>query len=846
MKRLLLSCILQCVLFCVYAQTTVDTALPLAEGDNSFAFESSEGQNTVYYVYTAPTDKGKLLTVEKPAASVNVMVSEDGTYATGINGIMNGTISIYPVKKGQKVYLAASVYNEGSVSFKATLADADVEGGSTCEAAITATATDFFVPSYYDRQTSQTNPTFLSYHCVEDGLLEMTIKGYPATMEIRVGCDGESQTLAPVNAGSDYIAKYGVEAGKNYIIEVALYSPVMANFRVTHPTEGGSCDTPFEGKEEGNVLPGATGKYWYRYTAPKAGFLLISSESSLPGGNISIYTSCAASTPPVSVDGYFAIRCKVDTNATYLICIEKTEDTEADDIFAITVEDPKEGDSSDNPVMIEPGTFTVPQFDGTYYYKITAPEGDARFLIVDAQAAALQNSNSGVKLYKPENTYSPVASGKDYIKYEVAGGASCLIVWSCSEGYNSFGFTVSYEEVAQGDVCSNPLPAKAGENELSAGTVKYYQYQATKTGWLFIDTDIMIGVSFPKSCEPYSGDYDAVKTGTLTKVGIVSGTTYLIKFANIEAATRFTLSEEEYKEGETCDLALLAEGGATELPEAVLNHWYQYVAPQDGMVTIDSDIVFEQTPDSRKSSFVSVKTGACSAYPVSIIQTSSDGTWFKGSFVVQKEDVLYINIITCTAQTGRKLNIGIRDLVPGEACSLPIALTPGEFTFPEATRSLPVWYDIRLQPGDFSVASESAFTLSLYKACGDANSLAQSNYYYDQESEKSEYKLAYEVTESGTYLLKLEMSYVNTVVNVSGSAIVTGIKEVAGDESTVYAENHAIVIVPGSRQVHVEIYDIAGKKIQSRFIGTTTSLVVPEGFYIVKAANRIQKVLIKD
>ena len=66
MKRLLLSTFLMCLFFSIYSQTTVDTALPLQEGYNSYTFESGTSYNSVYYIYTAPEGQGKLLTVEKP------------------------------------------------------------------------------------------------------------------------------------------------------------------------------------------------------------------------------------------------------------------------------------------------------------------------------------------------------------------------------------------------------------------------------------------------------------------------------------------------------------------------------------------------------------------------------------------------------------------------------------------------------------------------------------------------------------------------------------------------------------------------------------------------------------
>ena len=47
-----------------YSQTTVDTALELQTGENSYTFAEA-GQQTVYYKYTAPEGKSQLLTLQK-------------------------------------------------------------------------------------------------------------------------------------------------------------------------------------------------------------------------------------------------------------------------------------------------------------------------------------------------------------------------------------------------------------------------------------------------------------------------------------------------------------------------------------------------------------------------------------------------------------------------------------------------------------------------------------------------------------------------------------------------------------------------------------------------------------
>lgn len=849
MKRQLLSTFLMCVFFSLYSQTTVDTALPLQEGYNTYTFESSTGENNVYYVYTAPEEQGKLLTVEMADPSTSVRLSEDGSYNTTINGITTSNTRIYPIKRGQTVYLTVSAYYSASVEFTVTLTDADVEKGASCEDPIIATEEgEFFVPSYYDTSTYTNNPTYISYTCPEDGLLEMTFGGYPSSLFISEGCDGTQESLTTSTLNGKYIAKYGVEAGKTYIVKLNTYSPLMATFLLTHPTIGSSCDMPFDAIETGNVLPKDAGTYWYQYTNTEAGFMIISSDYSLAGGNISIYKSCYDYSPYASINGYFDIRCEVFENTTYLICIEKTETTTTDETFDITVEPAQTGDSMGNPFIITEGDYNTPHYNGTYYYSITVPEGDPRFLIVDATATELLSSNTKVTLYAANNPYSPLAQGQDYFKSEVSGGTTYIITWNCNEGINDIPFTVSYETIEQGDVCSNPLDAVAGENNLQAGSKKYYQYTATLTGWLLIDTDITINVSFPENCSQYSGMRNAVKTGTITKTEVVAGNSYLIQFENIEYETTFFLSEEEYQEGESCETAIEVEPGVIELPASVLNMWYKYTATHEGKVVINSDIVYEQSSDYRYSSMVSVKEGDCSGYATAIIKTGESGTVFNGQFIVSEGDVLYINVVTLSAQSGKSLSIEILDLEPGESCSNPIIIEEeGEIIFPESSRALPVWYSVELGMGDFSVSSTSYISLSLYDNCDATSPLAISNYIYDYETYIGTYLLTYTVPEGeeGIYILKLDYSYNNTVATIVIPGIENAVKSIT-TQNTVKVQGNIVTVTPeNSTRTNVEIYDITGKKIEARAIyGTTSFSIEQRGIYIVKINNDVKKIAI--
>lgn len=71
----------------------------------------------------------------------------------------------------------------------------------------------------------------------------------------------------------------------------------------------------------------------------------MSSEAGLPGGNISVYSSCGQSNADASVDGCFLMRFKVTKGYTYFVCIEKTEKTATEELFNMTYRAASEGDS---------------------------------------------------------------------------------------------------------------------------------------------------------------------------------------------------------------------------------------------------------------------------------------------------------------------------------------------------------------------------------------------------------------------------------------------------------------------------------------------------------------------
>ena len=824
---------------------TPQTALELQEGRNKYTFENaSSGQNIVYYTYTAPAEQGKMLKFASSNENVrSSMTDANGAYISGIMASDYSSMS-YPVKPAQTVILEVGGYNITNISFDITLTDADTNAGATCDDAVEIGEEEAFVPVHSDGYS--TAGTYLSYTCVEDGLLQIYFTNSVSSCTAQVGCDATSTTVVSVEyANGSSVGKHEVKAGNTYIFLVQAYGPMFVSAKLTHPVKGLSCDMPFDGADV-NMLPKEAGSYWYKYTPSMDGFMIITSESSLAGGSIYVWSSCSSYSANSSIDGYFALRTSVYANQTYLINIEKTEATAQEEQFEIACEPEKAGDTTYDPIVIESDVEVVtPVYNGTYYYKVTVPEGGSRFLIVDAQGANITNYETGVKIYEEYNTYTALASGSNYVKAQVEGGMNYIIQWSCFEGYNSFPFTVSYEEITAGATCDSAIEAVEGENELAEASELYYTYTATQTGWLVIDTDVTIDVTFLRGCEYWSGTYPATKIANINKCELMEGETCIIKFNNIEYETTFFLSEEEYQEGESCENAIEVTAGDTNLPEYAGKYWYMYQVEQDGKVIISSDIAYESIYDestySTRYSSVKVLTD-CDEYGTEIIQTSSEGSVFKGSFVVNAGDVLYINVLTLSAQAGKKLTIELAELQPGESCSLPIEIVPGELTLPIVeSRNNPVWYGIQLEPGEFSIKSVSSsnyFSMTMYDGCDTDSYLAMSSYDYDSNG----YSLVYNVLTSGYYYLKLDATYNEFVVVVSGSY--TGLDNIK-QESQVKVMGNNIVVTANNTRTDVVICDVAGKIVAAQAVYDQVTFALEQGLYIVKVGDNVTKVAIR-
>lgn len=849
MKKLILLTFLQFCLCSLFAQTDVSTALDLQVGTNSYDLTGQSGYVTLYYKYTAPAESGQLLTFTTvKGEGLNYVMSEDGTYNKMIYGINSATGSIVPVKAGQTVYLILNTRGGSEISFDMKAENAIVEGGQTKEEAIDVTGqSNFFIPSNYNTET-YSSVTYLKYECSEEGVLEMTFTGSLSGLSVCEENSSEETSVSLSYVSGTVVGETEVEAGKVYIIKIkASTSPLIGNFVITHPTIGTSSDMPFTGKAEGNELPAEIGEYWYSYVAEDNGFVMLSSDSYLYGGTVSVYNANSMYSPIASVDGCFLLRFNAVKGNTYLICIEKNEATGSPDLFDMTLVPAGEGDSFNNPKAIELGENTLPQYNGQYYYSITIPgeAGTPKFLNISSEADFL-SSATNVAVYDQNDMYSSLASGTKDVKVEVSAGNTYIICWNLNEDINGFKYNVSVEDIAQGDVYGNPIPAVVGTNDLKSGSDKYYKYTATLNGWLVISpSDLAVKVQFPMSSGPYPSYRTAVQDGFSIKTEIVKGTEYVIQFSDVTADGTFDLEEVAYGEGESKETAIVVEGSSADVPKSAQTTWYRYVAPADGMLEISSDINNEQNASYQSSTVRVMRDG--DSYPIDITKPSTVGITFFGKFGASKDEVFYVQVVTLSAQEGKTVTFNLRDYEPGESSDNPIELVVGENQLKEASRLNPVWYYADLAEGDLKITADANnyYYMTLYSADDLNNPLAVSGYVYD-ENYNGSYNLTYTVETPGKYIMKLEQTNPGGALVTMSANIATGISATGLDAENVTVGSGCITVTPSAAGANVSVYDLSGKMVKSAYVKGQTTFNVEKGLYIVRVNNKAIKVVVKD
>lgn len=804
------------------AQTTPETALAAQTGTNKYTVEGDKSQ-TVYWKFTA--DKNYIAGVSPLEGTYNTPTvgtefTTDADNGLQLKGMKSASIKYpqagYPFKKGTTYYIASS--NLGDAGFQLELTENDnIDGGTTSGSPATlADGQTTYVGDPYSQAYSYS--AYAAYTATESGLLTVTSGAY-----LNTSVNGTDYNCEYSNGS--YSLSFGVESGKTYNVEFKnLYQPILVSAALSHPTAG-SIDLPFEGKDGANTVPADAETYYYTYTPQTTGFLTVSSDAAIPGGDVKIYSSKTDATPvATSEQGTFNVRTEVQyAGNTYYIVVNKIDFTDEPETFNISMEPYKAGEREDNPIVISelPSEQTLATATGTYYYSVSVPAGTEKFLAVKAQGDV--SSNTAVSVYPAGNPWGGV-NGGGYVQANVNNSydTNYIIKWTANES-KPLSFTVAYKDIESGDVITNPIEAVAGKNEIASDGTKYYRYTATRSGKLAIElSDPEMSVSFPRGTGAYDGTYDPIINGITYSLDAESGTSYLITINNAKQGESFTLSETDFKQGEVRENPIVVEGSEFTIGKDQNNCWIKYTAKNDCQLTVDCDAPYYDNGSSM------VYFGKENEYMTGMTATRQDGsdydTYFHGTKVLNAGESLLVHMQLTGNVEGCKVTFAEGEMPAGTSASKPLDIAAGESLSLKSNTT--VWVKANVTKGENVFVTDQTVRTMLYTSLEDAKSETNGEVVsYDQEYDENwnvtcTYRKTFDA--DATVYFQIFGSYSDFTFTFAADGTATAINGIKGDAAA-----------------KTEVFNLNGVKVAD----TTKGLA--SGVYVVRQNGKAKKIVIK-
>lgn len=824
------------------AQTSMETALDLTEGENSY--EVGEANTPAYWKYTAEKDILLLISGNSSTTIVVTDKAPDGTQTTMYGAQMAYPQKAYIAYEGHTLYISAQSNSGTSVGFTASF-DADASFGGLSQDDPMTIVTDGSRMVYGDVYSNNSSYSYATYTADSDGVLVLTATGYVSyTVE-----GGASGSFEYTNGA--YEASLTVRSGQTYNITFSGYGAFVLTAEMTHPTEG-SFEMPFEIQEGDNTVPASHGEYWYTYTNTKTGYGVISSDNTLNGGNIKVYRSTydvQNGQVYAQVEGGYDLRFEMPSvGTTYYICITKVESSTDDETFTFTAEDYQPGDQESNPIVIEqlPATgISTEAVGGTRYYAVNIPAGEHKFLNV-AATSDIENESTTVAVYTEGNSYS-ATTGNSSVRAEVNGGEAgrrYIIRWISQESTPII-FDVSLEDINPGDLISEPIEASLGTNTIDAAGTRYYTYTPTKNCKLVLTTErIETTASF--YIFNYGGypPVTASNDGAEYTLSVTEGTQYYIQLDNAEAGETFTLAEADFEQGESRDNPIIVDNGTfTFGPETYVDYWLQYTADRDGKLVIECDVPYNYT---ERMQYGKSTDNYLSDMVMSSYDGSSSTTVYGAEVNAAEGDVFLVNLKMTSPHDGCKVTFKIRDFEAGEAASTAIELQKDEtVSVPSVSRTAPMWYKVSLpEASKVTITADNFVSGYWYQGLESTTSSGEYmtfKYDYNEETYVTTYTFTKDVTVAGDYYIMIDQCYGNTNMTLSVETS-SGIGSVETSSAISLNGNTLNVNVDNA---DVRVYTLSGATVVSEKVSGSASFSLDKGIYIVKINNTVKKVIVK-
>lgn len=843
MKKLLLLFLTAVFAVTAMAQTSEETALELQVGENSWTLDAPGGY--AYWYYTP--DGNTLLTLTPSAGYVSVYTYDgEGDAATQVSlrGVYrSSSISTYSLESGRTYYVLAGGSDTGTLTAEMATGENIGKGLSADDPMPIVVGEEAYMGSSIVAGSNLTS--YAKYTATEDGVLQLTLTTY-----VQVSVNGGAPTYAESVSSGEYVYKFPVENGQTYDLTFTHYGPFILTAEVTYPVEG-TLDMPFTLVEGDNELPAEAGEYWYTFTNTSTGYGVINGGTGLRA-QVKVYNNKAnidyEQTYAESLPGSFDVRFELPyPGTTYYISVNRGMSVDQPSTLTFAVEDYKQGEKEDNPIVLEslPATETTSNAGGTYYYAVDVPAGDHKLLNVEAQSE-ITNTATSVAVYVQGNSYN-ATSGNASVRAEVNGGTSgqrYIIRWTSSES-SPIEFTASFEDIKKGDLISDPIEAELGSNKIDADGTRYYTYTPTKSCKLVLTTPkIETTASFSVYSYGYYSPVTASNSGNEYSLSVTEGTKYYIQIDNAAAGDEFTLAEAKFEQGESRDNPVIVENGTfTFGAETYSDFWLQYTADRAGKLVIESDVPYNYTERMQYGK-------STDSYLSEMVMGSYDGststTVYGAEVNAAAGDVFLVNLKMAAPHEGCEVTFKIRDFEAGEAASTAIELTEDvAVVVPSVSRTAPMWYKVSLpEASKVTITADNFISGYWYQGLVSTTGSGEYmtfNYSYDEETYVTTYTFTKEVAAAGDYYIMIDQYYGNTSMTLSVDTS-SGIGSVETSSAISLNGNTLNVNVDNA---DVRVYTLSGATVVSEKVSGSASFSLDKGIYIVKINNTVKKVIVK-
>lgn len=825
MRKVLLLATALCLSSVAMAQTSIQSALTAQKGENTFKVESSEAKNT-YWKFTA--DKNYLAKVTPLSGSSNVptvFIQTEGTDSLALGGAsLNYPSKAYALEKGKTYYFVMNMTGESGFNLDLSEMASYGKGLSQEDPVELKVGEELFLGDPLGAQYANTT-AYVTYTAEKTAQLQLSFFSYLSGATV----NGNYTSAQYDQTAGGYVLKVSVEKGQTYTIALNLQGSVVANSKLVE-VKAGSLEMPFALNEGENKVPAEMGDYYFTYTPTKTGYLNISSDAVLAGGQVKVYSSLSNITyqqvAASSEAGTYNVRVEIPyTGSTYYIVVNKLQDSAAEDVIKAEMQEYQPGETVNTAFELTnlPAEKTLPSAKGTYYYKLTVPANTDKFVTVETGANL--DAATSILFYNQQNGEYGAATVKDGSLKTYVGGQSYDITYilkvTANED-NPLAFKVSYLDVEKGSLATNPAEAVEGDNEITVEGTEYFKYTATKNGKLNVEVEPGVTVSFPRGTGQWDGEYTAINKGTDFFIEATAGTTYLIKVSGAEVGTSMYLTEKEFDAGESRTNPIVMEGDEYTLTKAgAADLWLLYNVTEDGVLDFACDHGYNGGSD--RIEVIKNEDPYGTTMMGTEIQGNVSTTVYKGKVTVSKGDKLYIHCVIAGTVTGSKIKFTKHQAQPGETATNPLVITAGKtITVNGASRSTPVWLKASLPEGKTTFRLNGYLMTYLYNSLEDAK--------------------------KGTNAEEVRVNYVQAP---DGSYIYEFDKEMAaaGDVYFQFVDSYGATDFTWQADPSTGIWGIeaAGDSKVSIFKmdGTQVNQISGNGVYIIKSNGKTKKVVIK-